>query len=83
MTKKQCKTAADFVFLAKSKTNTIILHEITQAAVDASEQKLRQVFDHTKSVRDTQKLHHVTALREDVIECRLYSESTNCWTVNF
>ncbi|CAF3102305.1 unnamed protein product [Rotaria sp. Silwood2] len=83
MTKKQCKTASDFVLLAKSKTNTIILHEITQAAIDASEQKLQQIFNDTKSVRDTQKLHHVTVVGEDIIECRLYSESTCCWKVRF
>lgn len=83
MTKKQCTTAADFVLLAKSKTNTIILHEITQAAIDTSEQMLKQFFNDTRLVRDTHKLHHVTAVREDVIECRLYGRSTNCWTVNF
>ncbi|CAF2377023.1 unnamed protein product [Rotaria sp. Silwood2] len=83
MTKQQCKTAACFVRLAKSETNTIILHEITQAAIDASEQKLQQIFNDTRSARDTQKLHYVTAIREDIIECRLYSQSTSCWTVNF
>ncbi|CAF1275201.1 unnamed protein product [Rotaria sordida] len=83
LTKQQCKTATSFVLLAKNKTNTIILHEITQAAIDASEQKLQQIFNATRSVRDTQKLHHVTAIREDTIECRSYSQSTSCWTVKF
>jgi hypothetical protein len=83
MTKKQCKTAADFVLIAKSKTNTIILHEITQAAIDTSEQKLQQIFNDTRSVRDTQKLHHLIVVDEDVVECRRYAQSTCGWTVNF
>jgi hypothetical protein len=53
MTKEQCKTAADFVHLAKSRTITIILYEIKQASIDASEQKLEQLFNGTGPVRDT------------------------------
>ena len=83
MTKKQCKSAAEFEFLAKSKTKTIILHEITQAAIDASEQKLQHLFNETKSVRDTHKVHHLTVVREDVIQCRLYGGAASSWTVNF
>jgi hypothetical protein len=83
MTKKQCETAVDFVRLAKSKTNTIILREITQAAIDASEQKLQQIFNDTRSVRDTRKLHHLIVVDEDVVECRRYAQSTCSWTVNF
>ncbi|CAF4499224.1 unnamed protein product, partial [Didymodactylos carnosus] len=77
MTKKQCKTAADFVPLAKSKTNIIILCEMAQGAIDASEQKLKQLFDGTKAVRNTQKLHNVIAVRQDVIECRSFGGSTS------
>ncbi|CAF1442485.1 unnamed protein product, partial [Didymodactylos carnosus] len=83
MTKKQCKTAADFVRLAKSKTNTIILCEMAQGAIDASEQKLKQLFDGTKAVRNTQKLHNVIAVRQDVIEYRSFGGSTSSWTVKF
>ncbi|CAF1132322.1 unnamed protein product [Didymodactylos carnosus] len=77
MTKRQCKTAADFVRLAKSKTNTIILCEMAQGAIAASEQKPKQLFDGTKAVRNTQKLHNVIAVRQDVIECRSFGGSTS------
>jgi hypothetical protein len=83
MTKKQCSSAHDFVLLAKSKTSTIILHEIDQATIDKSEQKLRQIFNDTRSVRDTQKLHYLSVICDDVVQCRRYAESTHSWTVNF
>ncbi|CAF1513785.1 unnamed protein product [Adineta steineri] len=54
-----------------------------EVAIGASVQKLKQVFDNTKSVRDTRKIHHITVIRKDVIHCRLYSQSARFWTVNF
>ena len=83
MTKKQCTNAGDFVRIAKTKTNTIILHEITEEAIDSSVQKLKVIFDNTKSVRDTRKIHHIAVVRQNVIECRLHGRSTHFWTVNF
>ena len=81
MTKKQCRSATDFVRIAKTKT--IILDEISQTDIDAAKLKLQQLFATTKSVIDTQKLHNVVAIRPDVIECRMYGDATSKWTVFF
>jgi hypothetical protein len=83
MTKKQCRSATDFVRIAKTKTNTIILDEISQTDIDAAKLKLQQLFATTKSVKDTQKLHNVVAIRPDVIECRMYGDASSKWTVFF
>jgi hypothetical protein len=83
MAKKQCRSATDFVRIAKTKTNTIILDEISQTEIDAAKLKLQQLFAKTKSVKDTQKLHNVIAIRPDVIECRMYGDATSKWTVFF
>ncbi|CAF4086687.1 unnamed protein product [Adineta steineri] len=83
MVKKQCRSATDFISIAITKTNTIILDEIYQTDIDASKLKLQQVFATTKSVKDTQKLHTVIAIRPDVIECRMYGDATSKWTVFF
>ncbi|CAF5100005.1 unnamed protein product, partial [Rotaria magnacalcarata] len=83
MTKKQCRSATDFVRIAKTKTNTIILDEISQTEIDVAKLRLEQLFMATKSVKDTQKLHSVIAIRSDVIECRIYGDSTSKWTVFF
>jgi hypothetical protein len=83
MTKKQCRSATDFVRIAKTKTNTIILNEISETDIDAAKLKLQQLFATTKSVKDTQKLHSVIAIRPDVIECRMYGDATSKWSVFF
>ncbi|CAF3384637.1 unnamed protein product [Rotaria socialis] len=83
MTKKQCRSATDFVCIAKTKTNTIILDEISQTEIDVAKLKLEQLFMATKSVKDTQKLHSVIAIRSDVIECRIYGDSTSKWAIFF
>ncbi|CAF4615066.1 unnamed protein product [Rotaria socialis] len=81
MAKKQYRSATDFVCIAKTKTNTIILDEISQTEIDVAKLRLEQIFMATKSVKDTQKLHSVIAIRSDVIECRIYGDSTSKWAV--
>jgi hypothetical protein len=83
MVKKQCRSATDFVLIAKRKTNNIIIDEISQGEIDAAKSKLQSLFAKTKSVKDTQRLHNVIAIREDVIECRMYCDATSKWTVFF
>ena len=51
--KKQRKTVANFVLLAKRKTNTIILREITQATIDILERKLQKIFNSTGPIPGT------------------------------
>jgi hypothetical protein len=63
--------------------NTIILDEISQTDIDAAKLKLKQLVATTKSVKNTQKLHNVVAIRPDVIECRMYGDAASKWTVFF
>jgi hypothetical protein len=83
LAKERCRTAADFVRIARTKTDTIRVVEIIQSDIEAATSRLRHVFDNTKAVKDTQKLHTVVAVRPDVIECRAYTEAKSKWTVFF
>ena len=83
LTKKQCRNAYDFVSIGKEKTNSIIIDEICQTEIEATTSRLQPIFDKTKPVKDTQKLHTVVAIRHDVIECRVYADSESNWTVLF
>ncbi|CAF5070896.1 unnamed protein product [Rotaria magnacalcarata] len=76
-------TAVDFVNIAKSKTKVIIIDEITQEDIDKSTSELHSFFSNTASVKNMQKLHSITVLRQDTIECRLYDYSDEKWTVHF
>ncbi|CAF4355081.1 unnamed protein product, partial [Rotaria sordida] len=44
---------------------------------------LQAFFSNTLSVKNIQKLHSVTIVQQDNIECRLYDYSTEKWTVHF
>ena len=70
-------------FCSHRKNETIILDEISQTNIDAAKLKFQQLFATTKSVKDTQKLYNVVAIRPDVIECRMYGNETSKWTVFF
>ena len=81
--KDKCENAADFVNIAKTKSKAIIIEEITQKDIDESTTQLQTFFTNTKSVNDIQKLHSITVVKQDTIDCRLYNYSTEKWTVYF
>ncbi|CAF1296624.1 unnamed protein product, partial [Didymodactylos carnosus] len=54
-----CRSAEDFITLAKKKTKKIILIEVTRNDIDSSETKLENLFRMVKSVPETLKMHSV------------------------
>ena len=45
LAKEQCRTAADFVRIAQTKTNTICVAEIIQSNIEAATSRFKHVFD--------------------------------------
>jgi len=74
---QQCKSAADFVAIAQSKTNTIDINEIEQHHIDNSKGQLEQLFQATKSVPETKKVHSIKVLKNNSVEYKYYSNCTS------
>ncbi|CAF1101340.1 unnamed protein product [Adineta ricciae] len=68
-----CRTAEDFVKIAKKKTKKIILIEITADAIDRSKVELENIFKTAKSIPETLKMHSVVVVDKDELEFRYYS----------
>lgn len=73
---QRCTSATEFVKIAQSKTTTIEVAELTQDYIDESKMQMEPIFQLTKSVPETKKIHSVTALTNNSIEYRYYSSST-------
>ncbi|CAF1580941.1 unnamed protein product, partial [Didymodactylos carnosus] len=71
-----CRSAADFVRIAKKKSNSLILMEITKNHIDNSKLKLENIFKATKHVPETLKSHSVKVIDRNSIEPRYYSLSS-------
>ena len=81
-----CRSAEDFIALAKKKTKKIILIEITRNDIDRSKTKLENLFKTVKSFLETLKMHSVKVDDKDELEFRYYStcsqKKTNLLIVN-
>ena len=73
---QQCKSAADFVAIAQSKTKVMEIIEIQQSRIDDSKARLENIFNATKSIPQTKKIHSIRVLTNNSIECKYYSNST-------
>jgi hypothetical protein len=73
---QKCNSAADFIVIARSKTNTTELAEIKQYRIDNSTAQLEQIFQSLKTVPETKKIHSVEVLTNNSIETKYYSNST-------
>ncbi|CAM4821700.1 unnamed protein product [Rotaria magnacalcarata] len=76
MSGERCTSAADFVKIAQSKTNTINVMELTQDCINKSKGQLEQLFKATKSVPETKKIHSIKALQNNSIEYGYYSNTS-------
>ncbi|CAF0901140.1 unnamed protein product [Didymodactylos carnosus] len=65
-----CRSTADFVRIAKKKSNSIILMEITKNHIDNSKLKLENIFKATKHVPETLKSHSVKVIDRNSIATR-------------
>ena len=60
---------------------TIILDEIFQIDIDGEKSKLQNLFAATKSIKDTQKLHSVNVIRQDVHFTAIQQRNEPCFLV--
>jgi hypothetical protein len=78
-----CRSAEDFITLAKKKTKKIILIEITRNDIDSSKTKLENLFKTAKSIPETLKMHSVKVVDEDELEFRYYSTCSQKKTITY
>ena len=78
-----CRSAEDFIKIARNKTNKINLFEITMADVDYSKVKLENIFKTTISIPQTLKMHSVKVVDKNTLEFRYYSMCSQKQTINY
>ncbi|CAF1573778.1 unnamed protein product [Adineta ricciae] len=71
----QCKSAADFVKIGRSKTAIISIDEIEQHEIDDSKTQLEHIFKSVKPVPETKKIHSIKAIGDNIVEYKYYSNS--------
>ncbi|CAF1049472.1 unnamed protein product [Adineta ricciae] len=66
---------ADFVRLARSKTDAVTVEELLVGEVEAAREELHEIFMNTRNVPGVQKIHSIDTMGVDVIQYRSYSTS--------
>ncbi|CAF0941642.1 unnamed protein product, partial [Didymodactylos carnosus] len=69
-----CRSAEDFVRIAKQKTNKITLIELTKNDIDASKNKLQNIFAVVKAVPETLKTHCIKVIDNKAIESVVFEK---------
>ncbi len=83
MVGKKCKNASDFLNLVKEKDTSIYIHELLNSEIEHAYESLGLLFDNVKAVPDIQKVHAMTVVDINKIECKIYSNSAQKTVVNF
>lgn len=78
-----CRSAEDFIKIAKKKTNKITFFEITGNDIENSKTKLENIFQRAKTVPETLKLHSVKVVDKDTLEFRNYSTCSQKKTIKY
>ncbi|CAF3259812.1 unnamed protein product [Rotaria sp. Silwood2] len=78
-----CRSAEDFIKIAKKKTKKVILIEITKNNIDTSKNKLESIFKTAKSIPETLKMHSVKVVDNNTLEFRYYSSCFQKKTVKY
>ncbi|CAF1108331.1 unnamed protein product [Rotaria sp. Silwood1] len=78
-----CRSAEDFIKIAKKKTKKVILIEITKNNIDNSKNKLESIFKTAKSIPETLKMHSVKVVDNNTLEFRYYSSCFQKKTVKY
>jgi hypothetical protein len=83
MAGKKCRNATDFVRLIQDKNTPIIIEELLATEIEDAYETLKSLFDNVKPVPNVQKVHSVTVLKLNEIECKIYSNSAEKVVVHF
>jgi hypothetical protein len=78
-----CRNAEEFVSIARSKTKAIHVEEIRESEIDGAREELEEMYARVKAVPGIQKVHSVTVLDVNHIECKQYSLSQESFHVSF
>lgn len=78
-----CRNAQDFVTIARSKTTVIHVEEILESEVEGAQEELEEMFNNVKAVPGIQKVHSVTVLDVNLIQCKHYSQSDRSFCMSF
>jgi hypothetical protein len=78
-----CRSAEDFIKIAKKKTKKVILIEITKTNIDNSKTKLENIFKTAKPVPETLKMHSFKVVDNDTLEFRYYSTCLRKKTIEY
>ena len=83
MAGKQCHNASDFVALIRDKKTSIIVDELLISDIEAAHAYLTSLFQDVKAVPSIQKVHSMTVVDVDEINCKIYSNSVKTTVVHF
>ncbi|CAF0766506.1 unnamed protein product [Rotaria sordida] len=80
---QQCSSAAQFVKIAQSKTDSINVIELEDIHIENSKVKMEKIFQSIKTIPETKKIHSVKVLQNNTIEYKYYSNSSTKKTYRF
>ena len=75
MSGKRCKNAVEFLTFIKQKTTSVFTDELLMNEIEDAHITLRQLFFNVRSVSDIQKVHSMTVIDINKVECKFYANS--------
>ena len=72
---KRYKNAVDFLTLIKHKTTSVFIDELLMNEIEDAHITLGQLFSNVRSVSDIQKVHSMTVIDINKVECKFYGNS--------
>ena len=83
MTGKRCKNAADFLILIKQKDTSVFIDELPTNEIQDAHETFGPLFSNVRPVPGIQKVHSMTVIDINKIECKFYANSKEKTVVNF
>ena len=83
MSGKRCKNAAEFLTLIKQKNTLVFIDELLMNEIQDAHITLGQLFSNVRLVPNIQKVHSMTVIDINKVECKFYANSKEKTIVNF
>ncbi|CAF4335640.1 unnamed protein product [Rotaria sp. Silwood2] len=80
---KRCRNANDFLHLIKQKNTSIVIDELSPDEIEHGRDGLGLIFNQVNAVPNIQKVHSMTVVDIDKIECKIYPYSDKKTIVTF
>ena len=75
MSGKRCKNAVEFLTLIKQKTASVFIDELLMNEIEDAHITLGKLFSNVRPVSDIQKVHSMTVIAINKVECKFYANS--------